>query len=88
MSCTDVPDAYDALQLKPQSMPAGELVTVPPPLGEITTDSVGLTEVVTHGPKVRVPDPGSSTVWSNFDGTSGWLGTTACGVGFSSAAKP
>ena len=50
---TVVPAGYAWLQVLPQSMPAGVLVTVPVPC--VITDSVGFGDgCVTHGPNVIV----------------------------------
>ena len=89
VNVTEVPAAKAWLHVGSHAMPAGELDTAPPVPGTTTTESVGVSADVTHGPNVMVlPDAPYTTVWSSFDGTSGCGGDTAGGVGFSSAAKP
>ncbi len=49
VNVTDVPDPYASEQSLPQSIPTGELVTIPDPVPDFTTDSVNVAGVVPPG---------------------------------------
>ena len=55
MRVMGVPEGKVELHVGSHTMPDGELVTVPPPVGDTATESIGFVVEVSHGPNVIVP---------------------------------